>query len=51
VILDDLIDKFIEDHFAGKVGSGIAKMGEEVSEFADDPTADEGADVLICLLV
>lgn len=49
--LDDLVDQFIEQHFKGRVGSGIAKLPEEVQEFIEDPSLDEAADVLLCVLI
>lgn len=49
--LDDLCNQFIEQHFKGRVGSGIAKLPEEVQEFIEDPSLDEAADILLCLVI
>lgn len=51
VKIERLVEQFIERHFSNNIGSGIAKLPEEAKEFIDNPSLDEGADVLLCVLI
>lgn len=49
--LEELIDKFISMHLTENSRNGLGKLLEEVNEFIDDSTVEEGADVLICVMI
>lgn len=49
--LDQQCEEFIYRHFPGQVGTGIAKLPEELVEFTEDPGINEAADVFLCVLI